>query len=153
MHLQFRSCDWVRMVSAQSWTPKRGQTIDGIGYGHIHSANNRQRMGHGAWRTSHFTVSVQIVRLYIALRHVLWVPNSRIPQHLMYIIAYQGLYYFLDVDGWSPTQLEWNMKLWWPHNEAMIALLMAYQFTKDAVYMQKFEQVFHYCYTHVSVIP
>ena len=62
----------------------------------------------------------------------------------------QGLYYFLDVDGWSPTQLEWNMKLWWPHNEAMIALLMAYQLTKDQVCLEKFDQVFRYCYKHVK---
>ena len=33
-----------------------------------------------------------------------------------------GFIYFVDVDGHSPTQLEWNMKLWWPVNEAMIAL-------------------------------
>ena len=33
-----------------------------------------------------------------------------------------GFLYFVDVDGHSPTQLEWNMKLWWPLNEAMVAL-------------------------------
>ena len=25
-----------------------------------------------------------------------------------------GMIYFLDAEGFSPTQLEWNMKLWWP---------------------------------------
>jgi len=34
---------------------------------------------------------------------------------------YGGLFYFLDVEGYSPVQLEWDMKLWWPHNEAMVA--------------------------------
>lgn len=33
-----------------------------------------------------------------------------------------GFIYFVDVDGHSPTQPEWSMKLWWPLNEAMIAL-------------------------------
>ena len=62
-----------------------------------------------------------------------------------------GLFYYLDVDGWSPTQLEWSQKLWWPHNEAMIAFLMAYQETGDIGYFKKFEQVLEYSYSHVSL--
>lgn len=57
-----------------------------------------------------------------------------------------GLYYFLDVDGYSPIQLEWNMKLWWTHSETLIAFLMAYQETADATMLEKFAQVFDYCY-------
>lgn len=63
---------------------------------------------------------------------------------------YGGLFYFLDVDGESPVQLEWDMKLWWPHNEAMIALLMAYIERRDADLLEKFSTVFNYCYSHVS---
>ena len=33
-----------------------------------------------------------------------------------------GFVYFVDAGGHSPTQLEASMKLWWPVNEAMIAL-------------------------------
>ncbi|TRZ09430.1 hypothetical protein HGM15179_017662 [Zosterops borbonicus] len=36
-----------------------------------------------------------------------------------------GLFYFLDADGHCPTQLEWSLKLWWPHAEALVALLAA----------------------------
>ncbi|ESO84343.1 hypothetical protein LOTGIDRAFT_236307 [Lottia gigantea] len=61
---------------------------------------------------------------------------------------HQGLFYFLDVDGWSPTQLEWDMKLWWPHTEALIAFLMAYDQTQDKKYLDLFEKVFDYCYQH-----
>jgi N-acylglucosamine 2-epimerase len=39
---------------------------------------------------------------------------------------YGGLFYFLDAGGFSPTQLEWDMKLWWPHCEAMVAFLLLY---------------------------
>ena len=35
-----------------------------------------------------------------------------------------GLFYFLDAQGRSPVQLEWNMKLWWPHCEALYAHLL-----------------------------
>ncbi|XP_052072486.1 N-acylglucosamine 2-epimerase-like [Mytilus californianus] len=61
---------------------------------------------------------------------------------------YGGLYYFLDVDGWSPAQLEWDLKLWWPHNEAMISFLMAYKHTKNVKYLDIFAQIFDYSYSH-----
>ena len=39
---------------------------------------------------------------------------------------YGGLFYFRDVYG-KPVQEYWqDMKFWWPHNEAIIATLMAY---------------------------
>lgn len=64
---------------------------------------------------------------------------------------YGGLFYYLDVDGHSPVQLEWNMKLWWAHNETLIAFLMAYKETKDPSMLDHFATVFEYCYTkHVD---
>ena len=62
---------------------------------------------------------------------------------------YGGLFYFLDANDLSPTQLEWNMKLWWAHNEAMIAHLMAYQETGTAQHLDNFAKVFDYSYKHV----
>lgn len=59
-----------------------------------------------------------------------------------------GIYYFLDVDGWSPVQLEWDLKLFWPHNEAMISFLMAYKHTKDTKHLDTFSKIFDYCYSH-----
>ncbi|XP_072026630.1 N-acylglucosamine 2-epimerase-like [Amphiura filiformis] len=61
-----------------------------------------------------------------------------------------GLFAFLDADGLSPTQLEWNMKLWWAHNEALISFLMAYKETKDEQYLKYFEQVFDYSFKHFA---
>jgi N-acylglucosamine 2-epimerase len=40
-----------------------------------------------------------------------------------------GLLYFVDLEGRPPEQLEWDMKLWWPHTEALYATLLAYQLT------------------------
>ncbi|XP_069141116.1 N-acylglucosamine 2-epimerase-like [Argopecten irradians] len=62
--------------------------------------------------------------------------------------TYGGLMYFLDVDNWSPTQLEWDMKLWWAHNEALIAFLMVYKETKDNNMMDSFAKIFDYSYSH-----
>ncbi|CAL8346551.1 unnamed protein product [Merluccius merluccius] len=61
-----------------------------------------------------------------------------------------GLFYFLDVDGHCPTQLEWSMKLWWPHCEALIALLMAYNNTKKPTLLDRFAEVYEYTFSHFS---
>lgn len=61
-----------------------------------------------------------------------------------------GLFYFLDVDGHCPTQLEWNMKLWWPHCEALIAYLMAYSYRKEPRLLDQFKQIYDYTFSHFS---
>lgn len=48
-------------------------------------------------------------------------------------------------------QLEWSMKLWWPHCEALIAFLMAYSQTKKPELLDRFSQVYEYTFSHVSV--
>ena len=63
---------------------------------------------------------------------------------------YGGIFYFLDVDGHDPTQLEWSMKLWWVHNETLISLLMAYQVTRDDAIWKRFCVVLDYTLKHVS---
>lgn len=44
------------------------------------------------------------------------------------------------------------MKLWWPHNEAMIATLMAYEATGDETWWQRFEMVSRHLF-HVPKPP
>jgi len=47
-----------------------------------------------------------------------------------------GLLYFTDLRG-LPVQEYWaEMKFWWPHNEAVIATLLAWQLTGDAKYAE-----------------
>lgn len=46
-------------------------------------------------------------------------------------------------------QLEWNMKLWWPHCEALIAYLMAYSHSREPVLLDRFKQIYDYTFTHV----
>ncbi|XP_037540488.1 N-acylglucosamine 2-epimerase [Nematolebias whitei] len=59
-----------------------------------------------------------------------------------------GLFYFLDVDGRCPTQLEWSMKLWWPHCEALVAVLLAYSQTQKPELLRRFFQVYDYTFSH-----
>jgi N-acylglucosamine 2-epimerase len=63
---------------------------------------------------------------------------------------YGGIFYFLDSEGYSPTQLEWDMKLWWPHTEAMYAHLLNYSITKSDNDFKLFEEVTSYSFDHFS---
>jgi len=52
-----------------------------------------------------------------------------------------GLLYFTDLHG-KPVQEYWaEMKFWWPHNEAEIATLLAYQLTGEKRYAEWYSQV------------
>lgn len=62
--------------------------------------------------------------------------------------AHGGLYYFLDAEGFSPVQLEWSMKLWWPHCEALYAHLLNYALTGDKQDLADFESVYRYTWDH-----
>lgn len=42
-----------------------------------------------------------------------------------------GIYYFMDVLGKPHYELQHDMKLWWVHNEALIAAILAYKLTND----------------------
>ena len=61
---------------------------------------------------------------------------------------YGGILYFRDVHG-KPVQEYWqDMKFWWPHNEAIIATLMAYLLTGEDKYAQWHRMVHDYSYDH-----
>lgn len=59
-----------------------------------------------------------------------------------------GIRYFVDIKGYGPEQYEHDMKLWWPHNEAIIATLMAYDYTGDKKWADWFEKLVDYSFSH-----
>lgn len=59
-----------------------------------------------------------------------------------------GIFYFVDLDNKPVLSLEWDMKLFWVHCEAMIALTYSYWYTKDEKYMKDFERIFEYVNKH-----
>lgn len=62
--------------------------------------------------------------------------------------VYGGILYFKDVKG-LPVQEYWHdMKFWWPHNETIIATLMAYELTGDEKYAQMHKQVHDWTFNH-----
>ncbi|HND63117.1 MAG TPA: AGE family epimerase/isomerase [Opitutaceae bacterium] len=59
-----------------------------------------------------------------------------------------GILYHVDVLG-RPLQEYWHdMKFWWPHNETIIATLLAWQLTGDAKYLDWHRQVHDWAYAH-----
>lgn len=58
---------------------------------------------------------------------------------------YGGIIAFTDLSGKPPVQLEWDMKLWWPQCEAMIAFRMAYMLFDDEKYLKLYEEFKEYC--------
>lgn len=57
---------------------------------------------------------------------------------------HNGIFYFLDVKGHPPQQLEWDQKLWWVHMETLISLLKGYLHTGDTRCWEWFERVHAY---------
>ena len=63
---------------------------------------------------------------------------------------YGGVYYFRDVYGKPCEQLEYDMKLWWVHNECLISTLFAYKLTGDETYFKLFEKIHKYAFSHFA---
>ena len=59
-----------------------------------------------------------------------------------------GILYFRDVYD-KPVQEYWqDMKFWWPHNEVIIATLLAYLMTGNEKYAEWHKMVHNYSYDH-----
>ena len=61
---------------------------------------------------------------------------------------YGGILYFRDLYN-KPVQEYWqDMKFWWPHNEVIIATLLAYLMTGNEKYATMHKQIHDYAYQH-----
>lgn len=61
---------------------------------------------------------------------------------------YGGVLYYRDFKG-LPVQEYWqDMKFWWPHNEAIIATLLAYTLTRDEKYAWWHKLIHDWAYAH-----
>ena len=61
-----------------------------------------------------------------------------------------GIFYFRDVYG-KPVQEYWHdMKFWWPHDETIIATLLAWQLTGDQKYARMHRLVHDWSHRHFA---
>jgi N-acylglucosamine 2-epimerase len=56
-----------------------------------------------------------------------------------------GIISFTDIAGKPPVQLEWDMKLWWPQCETIIAARMAYDLLKEEKYLKLWRETEECC--------
>lgn len=63
---------------------------------------------------------------------------------------YGGIFYMMDIKGFPTQQLEWDQKLWWVHQEAMLAMLKGYLHTGDNRCWKWFEKLHEYAWNHFA---
>ncbi len=61
---------------------------------------------------------------------------------------YGGLLSFADVEGKPSPMYHHDMKFWWPHTEALYALLLAHHLTGEDRYAEWYERVHDWTFSH-----
>lgn len=63
---------------------------------------------------------------------------------------YGGIFLARDADGsfWAD---KWDTKIWWPHTEALYALLLCYSLSKEDWCLDWFQRVHDYAFSHFPV--
>jgi mannose/cellobiose epimerase-like protein (N-acyl-D-glucosamine 2-epimerase family) len=61
---------------------------------------------------------------------------------------YGGMLYYRDAKGLPCTEYWHDMKFWWPHNETIIATLLAYHLTGDEKYAQWYQMIHNWAYKY-----
>lgn len=59
-----------------------------------------------------------------------------------------GIFYFMDIKGHPPLQLEWDQKLWWVHLETLVALTKAMEHIDDHRLSDWYTKVHQYSWDH-----
>ncbi len=61
---------------------------------------------------------------------------------------YGGIFNYVDLDGKPSDKIEWDMKYWWTHCEALIATLLAFHLSKDTKFETMFNKIHEYTFKH-----
>ncbi len=78
------------------------------------------------------------------LTRVLW--NVERALEIGWDEKYGGLLYFMDTEARPLMELEWDMKLWWPHTEAIVGLAHAWRRTQDTKWLRWLARVEDYAW-------
>ncbi|HVJ07246.1 MAG TPA: AGE family epimerase/isomerase [Acidisarcina sp.] len=85
-------------------------------------------------------------------------PDSKLQREVLGILEsslefgwdkeYGGLFYFMDIEQRPTLALESTMKLWWPHTEALYAVILAYTLTRESRWLTHLERLDTYAFRH-----
>jgi N-acylglucosamine 2-epimerase len=64
---------------------------------------------------------------------------------------YGGIFLGIDAEGREPSVRNWEKKAWWPHTEALYALLLSYQLTGEQWCLEWYEEVHKWAFAHYPV--
>lgn len=64
---------------------------------------------------------------------------------------YGGIFLMIDAQGKTPESPHWDKKLWWPHTEALYALLLTEQLTGEAWCRSWYEKVHQWSFEHFGM--
>jgi N-acylglucosamine 2-epimerase len=66
---------------------------------------------------------------------------------------YGGLFLGIDAEGQTPFLPNATKKIWWPHTEALYALLLAYKLTGESWCWEWYKRVHEWSFTHFPMAP
>jgi len=61
---------------------------------------------------------------------------------------YGGIFSFVDIKNKPSEKVEWDMKYWWPHCEALYALLLANYITGNKLYENWYEKIHEWTFKY-----
>ena len=147
--IHHRTQDCVDEIFEHFWNPKRGVILENISHNGTFSDTFDGRLvnpGHGLeamWFIMDLGVQFdrkdwidKAVEISLSIVDKGWDKEK------------EGIFYFQDVEGHPPQQLEWDQKLWWVHLEAMICFLKGYELTSSKACWGWFCKIHRYTWKH-----
>lgn len=142
--------EYIDLILEKFWSEKYGvifENIKGTGETDLSSCAGRHiNPGHGleamwfilsyAEKTNNKVLINKVSNIIIQILEFGWDKE------------YGGLFYFMDVLGKPKIELEWDMKLWWVHNEAGIASLYGYYLTGEKRFWDWFIKIDKWSWEH-----
>ena len=142
-----RAQECAQEILTYHFKPECGCTLENVGldgaYENRYSAGRIVNPGHDmecSWFLMREALYQQDMELFSKARQMFDMAFEK-----GWDTEYGGILYFVDAENRPPESYEHDMKLWWPHNEALIASLLLYKQTGEEAYGQTFSRVLDYC--------
>lgn len=107
---------------------------------HLLSKSSKSKKEASTAESSPTSLTEELIELGVHILDWMW--------QIGWDTSHGGMRYFADLYGYPPFEYWHNMKFWWPHNEASIALLYAHLLSADPRHLERFEQLDAWIDTH-----
>jgi N-acylglucosamine 2-epimerase len=128
--LEFLSSDYSELPGNEGSYVMPGHAIESMWF-NIHCARRRND-------AEAIARAVEVIRWHVEAG---WDPE------------YGGLFLGIDANGGRPFLANFDKKIWWPHTEALYALLLAYRLTGESWCLEWYERVHQWSFQHFPMTP